>query len=85
MNRTRTKTNRLRAYRIQKRFTLQDIADLTGFSVALLSRAERGERSLSPDAKVTLARCLNVRVAELFDPDEPDAAREEPEVTEAVR
>jgi hypothetical protein len=43
----------------------------------MLSRAERGERTFSPLAKVRIARALGVRVADLFDVEEPaDDARE---------
>lgn len=62
-------TNRLRLWRVDAGLTLDEVADLTGLSKAMLSRAERGERQLSPMAKVKLARRLGVRVAELFEPE----------------
>jgi transcriptional regulator with XRE-family HTH domain len=69
--------NRLRRWRAANGLTLEEVADLTGFSAAMLSRAERGERTFSPLAKVRIARALGVRVADLFDVEEPaDDARE---------
>ncbi len=62
-------TNRLRLWRVDAGLTLDEVADLTGLSKAMLSRAERGERQLSPMAKVKLARRLGVRVAGLFEPE----------------
>lgn len=41
-----------------------------GLSTAMLSRVERGERRLSPTSRVRFARCLGVRLAELFEPEE---------------
>lgn len=58
----------LRRWRASAEFTLEDVAGLTGYSTAMISRAERGERTLSPQAKVHIARCLGVSVAELFTP-----------------
>jgi transcriptional regulator with XRE-family HTH domain len=58
---------RLRLWRVRHRLTLDEISDLTGYSTAMLSRAERGERCFSPLAKVHIARALDVRIADLFD------------------
>jgi transcriptional regulator with XRE-family HTH domain len=49
---------------------LADIAGLTGYSEAMLSRAERGEPVFSAMARVRVARRLGVPVADLFDPDD---------------
>jgi transcriptional regulator with XRE-family HTH domain len=59
--------NRLRLWRANAGLTLEEVADLTGVSVAMLSRAERGEREFSPMAKIRVARCLGVRVRDLFE------------------
>lgn len=64
--------NRLRNWRQRHRLSLRELADLTGLSAGMLSRVERGERRLSPMARVALARRLGVRVGDLFDPDELD-------------
>jgi transcriptional regulator with XRE-family HTH domain len=56
----------LREWREAAGFSLTDCAGLTGFSTAMFSRAERGERIFSPQAKVLIARRLGVSVAELF-------------------
>jgi transcriptional regulator with XRE-family HTH domain len=58
--------NRLRLWRVTNNLTLQEVEDLTGYSAAMISRAERGERAFSPIAKVRMARALGVRVADLF-------------------
>lgn len=56
----------LRTWRLEVGFTLAECADLTGYSTAMFSRAERGERVFSPAAKVQIARRLGVAVSELF-------------------
>jgi XRE family transcriptional regulator, regulator of sulfur utilization len=58
--------SRLRAWRKSQGLTLQEVADLTGYSTAMISRAERGEREPSTAAKVKIARRLRVRISELF-------------------
>jgi transcriptional regulator with XRE-family HTH domain len=57
----------LRDWRIENDYTLQEVADLTGVSVPMLSRVERGQRRLSRDAKVKVARRLGEPVGNLFD------------------
>ena len=57
---------RLREWRERQRLTLEDVADLTGVSIAMLSRVERGERQMAPMTRVALARRLGVPVRELF-------------------
>lgn len=64
--------NKLRLWRARHGLTLQEVADLTGVSVAMLSRVERGERQFHPLTKVRVARCLAVPVGELFEVDDPD-------------
>lgn len=63
--------NQLRRWRAANGLTLQEVADLTGYSTAMLSRAERGERVFSPMAKVRIARALGVRLGDLFEVEEP--------------
>ena len=65
--------NRLRLWRMGAGWTLEEVADLTGYSVSQLSRAERGERNLSPTAKVRISRCLGVPIRELFEVDDEEA------------
>lgn len=62
--------NRLLAWRRERGLSLADVAGLTGYSQAMLSRAERGERVFSAMARVRVARRLGVSIAELFDPDD---------------
>ncbi len=59
--------NRLRHWRLQLGYSLEEVSDLSGLSIAMLSRVERGERRLSPKARVTIARRLGVPIRELFD------------------
>ncbi len=66
-------TTQLQAWREQAGFTQTECAELTGYSTAMWSRAERGERVFSPQAKVLIARRLGVRVGEIF-PVEPAEA-----------
>lgn len=60
-------TSTLKAWRTNAGLTLAEMADLTGYSTAMLSRVERGERTLSTWAKVAIARRLQVRIVDLFD------------------
>lgn len=60
-------TNRLRLWRAENGLTLEETADLTGLSISMLSRVERGERNLAPLTKVQVARRLGVAVHEIFD------------------
>jgi transcriptional regulator with XRE-family HTH domain len=62
--------NRLLVWRREKGLTLAEMAGLTGYSEAMISRAERGERVFSPMARVRVARRLGAKVAELFEPDD---------------
>lgn len=59
--------NRLRLWRANAGLTLEEVSDLTGLSPAMLSLVERGKRQLAPMTRVRVARCLGVRVGELFD------------------
>lgn len=61
--------NRLREWRAANDIAIGEAADLTGYSKAMLSRIERGERNPSPRAKVLIARRLGASVGDLFDPD----------------
>jgi transcriptional regulator with XRE-family HTH domain len=60
-------SNRLRQWRHLNGLTLQEVADLTGVSISMLSRAERGVRVFAPLTKVRIARLLDVHVADLFE------------------
>lgn len=61
----------LRTWRQRHGLTLEEVADVTGVSVPMLSRVERGERRLSALARIRLARALGTRVRELFPPASP--------------
>ena len=65
-------TTALRQWRIEAGWTLDELAGVTGYSTAMLSRVERGERTLSAQSKVLVARRLGVSVAELFPVAAPD-------------
>lgn len=58
--------NRLREWRAENGFSLDETADLTGMSKSMLSRVERGERGLSAASKVKIARRLDASIRELF-------------------
>ena len=64
------KKTRLRAWRQANGLTLEEVSDLTGLSVPMISRAERGQRSIAPLRRVLVARRLGVPVRELFAPPE---------------
>lgn len=59
--------NRLRRWRVSEGISLDEAADLTGYSKPYLSRIERGERTPTPRAKVQIARRLGASVGELFE------------------
>ena len=56
----------LRQWRTDRGLTLEEISDLTGLSIPMLSRVERGKRRLAPLRRVAVARRLGVRVRDLF-------------------
>lgn len=64
--------NRLRLWRVQHGYLLEEVSDLTGVSVPMLSRVERGERHLRRETKVRVARCLGVPIRDLFNVEETD-------------
>lgn len=68
--RVKVLTNRLRVWRVDQGLTLEEVADLTGLSVSMLSRVERGERQLAPLTRVHIARRLGVAVRDLFEVEE---------------
>lgn len=74
--------SKLREWRESRGLTLEELSDLTGLSISMLSRAERGVRQLAPLRRVAVARLLNVRVRDLFPV--PDSAPEETEEVEEV-
>jgi transcriptional regulator with XRE-family HTH domain len=59
--------SRLRRWRKANDLSLDELADLTGISKPMLSRAERGERRLAPLTRVKVARRLGVPVRDLFE------------------
>lgn len=70
-------TTKLREWREEHGYSLQEIGDLTGLAPSTLSRAERGVLHLRPDKRVRVARALGARVADLFDPDPIDPQENE--------
>jgi transcriptional regulator with XRE-family HTH domain len=57
---------RLRALRSAKGWTLEELAERSGFSKAFLSRLEAGSRQPSIAAVLTLARVFDVPMGDLF-------------------
>lgn len=66
----RQRGSRLREWRVGRGYLLEDLAGLSGLSIAMLSRVERGERQLKPETKIRLARAVGARVADLFEAEE---------------
>jgi len=58
---------RLRELRLQRGWTLQDLADQSGLSKTFLSRLESGDRQASIAAVLTLSRIFEVSLASLFE------------------
>lgn len=61
--------SRLRLWRTREGLTLAEVAGLSGLSIGVLSKVERGQRRLLPLNRIMLARALGVAVSELFEPD----------------
>ena len=59
--------SKLRTWRLREQLTLEDMADLTGFTAAMLSLVENGKRRLSLQGKIIVARRLKVPLRELFE------------------
>ena len=62
-------TNNLRDWRNRNGYTLEEVAGITGLSVAMLSLVERNKRNLRPSTKIQVARRLGVPVGDLFEPE----------------
>lgn len=60
----------LREWRLRHRLTVEEVGALVGKSGAMISLAERGQRSFAPLTKVTIARRLGVPLRELFELEE---------------
>jgi transcriptional regulator with XRE-family HTH domain len=58
---------RLRELRLQKNWTLEELACRSGLSRAFLSRLESGDRQASIAAALTLSRIFDVSLASLFE------------------
>jgi transcriptional regulator with XRE-family HTH domain len=59
--------SRLRELRLQRGWTLQDLAGQSGLSKTFLSRLESGDRQASIAAVLTLSRIFDVSLASLFE------------------
>jgi len=77
-------TSKLRAWRIQNDLTLEEVGALTGVSIAMLSKAERGLRNLAPLTRVRMARRLGAPLRDLFEVDEISEHGEVEVVLEAI-
>ena len=58
---------KLRSWRESADLSLGEVGGLTGVSIAMLSRLERGQRRASPKLKVQMARRLGVQIPDLFE------------------
>lgn len=59
---------RVRAFRKLKGYTQQELADLTGISLAVLGAVERGNRHLEDQILEKIANALGVTTEELVNP-----------------
>ncbi|MGB8405421.1 MAG: XRE family transcriptional regulator [Mycobacterium sp.] len=66
-------TDVLRAVRLQRAMTLEDLAEATGLTKSYLSKVERRQSIPSIAAAMKIARALEVDVARLF-ADDPEAS-----------
>jgi transcriptional regulator with XRE-family HTH domain len=58
---------RFQRWRESVGWSLEEVSGLSGVSASMLSRFERGQRSLRPATKVLVARRLGVPVGALFE------------------
>lgn len=58
--------NRIKFYRLQRKWTLERMADETGVSLQMLARVERGERSCSLNTLIQIANALQLPADELL-------------------
>lgn len=58
--------SRIRFYRQQREWTLEELSDKTGVSLQMLARVERGERSCSLKTLVLIANALELPSDELL-------------------
>ena len=58
---------RLKELRHERRWTLDDLAQRSGFSKGYLSRLESGDRQASIASVLTLARLFGASVASMFE------------------
>ena len=63
---------KIKALRTEKKYTLKNLGDLTGFSVGFLSQIERGISSVAVDSLAKIAKCLEVPLSTFFDTQPPD-------------
>lgn len=55
-------------WRERSGLTLSEVSGLTGLTVSMLSKVARGEATVAPLTKVSMARALGVDVEDLFEP-----------------
>ncbi len=81
--------SRLRRWRVEKGYSLQEIGDIVGLDRTMLSLVERGQRQLLPRNRILFARRLGVRVQDLFEVEELrdpfDGVLTVPEVAQILR
>ncbi len=65
MNLVDTVTANLKARRLAKKLSQEDLAEKAGISVSYVSMLERGQRSPPLDTLESLAKALGVRAADL--------------------
>lgn len=56
----------LRAWREARGITLQQMADITGYSLSMMSRIERRKVPVNGQAKIKIAKAVKARVSDLF-------------------
>lgn len=64
---TATEITKLRIWRVGEGLTLEEVAGLTGLSVGMISKVERGRAVMAPLTRVVFARRLGVPIQQLFD------------------
>jgi DNA-binding NtrC family response regulator len=72
----------IRELRKARGLTLKQMSRRTNLSVSLLSQIERAESSASVSSLVKVSAALDVRIAELFENDEPEMSRSRRPATE---
>jgi transcriptional regulator with XRE-family HTH domain len=65
---------RIQQYRINKRLTLQELAEKSGYAKGYLSKIEKAEKAPPVSTLINLAKALNITISEIFGEEEENSS-----------